>query len=108
MGRAIGGSRLEGLYRGFHGAVPKGEREVEVPTPKGKLMKIGRLVEITYEPEEPSQRKRTHYVHEFGDDGNRVVKGIKSKPILATDKRGDLFIVRDKSRHYFSPRGIIG
>lgn len=97
------------LFEGFHGSPPARERQVDVPTPRGPLMKIGRLLEIVYQPEKPSTLKGKQFQHEFGDTGTPFGirrKKLSDRPILATDGR-DLFVIRGKSVHFFSERGII-
>lgn len=96
------------LFESFHGAQPR-ERQAEVPEPKGPLMKIGRLLEIVYRPESPSNLKGKDFQHELSDDGTPwYSKKLKDKPILATDGV-NLFIIRSRgSKLHFSNRGIIG
>ena len=97
----------ERLYEDFHGAPPATERRVQLPEPRGPVMQVGRVIEIVYEPEKPSTLAGKQFQHEFGDRGLPWFdKNPKHRPILATDGK-DLFIVRDKSKHYFSERGII-
>lgn len=96
------------LYQDFHEVEPR-QREVDVPEPKGPLIKIGRLIELVYEPESPSRLKGKQFVHEMGDTGELFQRtmALRDKPILATDGK-NLFILRGRSRYYFSERGIIG
>ena len=96
------------LYTSFHGSEPMRARKVTLPEPKGKLIKIGRLVEIVYHPEYPSERRESHYVHKFGDTGTEK---LKSNSILAADENGEIFIVKDKKGNgypKFTDRGIVG
>ena len=96
------------LYEAFHGNPPKGTRVVNYENPKGTLIKIGRLSEIKYKPEYPSQHKGVEFYHKAGDTGNRM---LKSNMILATDSKGkNLYLIKDKKTKYpvFTGRGIIG
>jgi len=95
-------------YRDFHGSPPRNARRVNLPNPKGgSLMKIGRLTQINYIPENPSMLAGAEYSHKFGDTGTVVFK--KNKPILAVDSTGkQLYIINDKSTYKFGPRGIVG
>lgn len=94
------------VYKGFHNAHPIKVRRVKLPEPTGKkLIKIGRLTSICYEPEDPSMLKGTIFEHTFGDVGTATFR--KEKPILVTDGK-NLFIIREKSKYKFSKRGIIG
>ena len=93
-------------YSDFHGTRPIRVRRVTLPNPKGgKVMKIGRLISLTYEPESPSALKGSHFSHTFGDFG--TLKFGKRKPLLVTDGT-NLYIVRDGAPYYFDKRGIIG
>jgi len=97
------------LYEDFHGARPIRERMVDLPEPKGKLIKIGKLVRLEYEPDYPSQYQGTRFYHNSGDTGT---KKLKTNLILCTDEEGkNLFLIKanPKAKHpYFSERGIIG
>ena len=96
------------LYQAFHGNPPKRMRKVNLPVPKkgSRLVKIGRLVDVTYQPEWPSRLAGRAFQHYFGDTGSIV---LPEKPILATDSKGkNLFIIPDRSRPKFTRRGIIG
>lgn len=103
---ADGGSSGGSLYEDFHGVPPARVRKMRLPVPKkgARLIKIGRLLELTYLPEEPSQRVGTAFRHEFGDTGSVV---LPDKPILATDGE-HFYIIPDKSKAYFEERGIVG
>lgn len=98
------------LFKNFHGTEPR-ERQVDVPQPRGPILKIGRLIEVVYQPEAPSQLRGKQFQHTLGDEGAPFGirrKKLSDRPILATDGR-DLFIIRGKSIHRFdeSGRGII-
>ena len=93
------------LYRSFHGVSPKGTRRVKVPRAEGRLIAIGRIVRIEYEPYGSSKRKGIHYYHIMGDDGRKI---HREKPILATSEDGkSFFIVKDQAKTHFTSRGII-
>jgi hypothetical protein len=95
------------LYQSFHGNPPAKTRMVNLPVPKKgqKLVKIGRLTHVTYNPELPSKRAGSHYEHAFGDTGTKI---LPDKPILATDEGGkNLYIIPDKAKPRFTNRGII-
>lgn len=103
-----GRSSSQSLYESFHGNPSKGTRKVKVnvPEPGDTLVKIGRLTELRYRPEEPSQHTGTEFYHKMGDTGRMV---LKNKPILATGPDGKgLFIIDDKASPKFTDRGIIG
>ena len=92
------------LYESFHGNPPANIRKVHIKDPK-RLVKIGRLKSLVYEPEAPSKRKGTHYEHAFGDYGYKFKKG--QEPILAVSEDGkQLFVVEGK--YIFGERGIVG
>ena len=96
------------LYQAFHGSPPTAVRKVRYEPPKGQLIKIGRLSQINYIPEYPSQRRKVEYYHKSGDIGTTV---LKSNAILATNKEGtQLYILKEKGTKYpkFTERGIIG
>lgn len=99
---------VSNLYESFHGNPPKDIRKVYYEAPKGVLIKIGRLSQINYVPEVPSEKAGQEFFHKAGDTGEKV---LKSNLILCTDKNGkNLYLVRDtkSNRPYFSSRGIIG
>ncbi|MFA5380080.1 MAG: hypothetical protein WC455_30240, partial [Dehalococcoidia bacterium] len=109
---SIGGtessSSPSSLYQSFHGNPSKGTRRVRIniPEPGDKLVKIGRLTELRYRPENPSQHVGTEFFHRLGDTGTMV---LKNKPILATGPNGKgLFIINDKASPTFTKKGIIG
>ncbi|MFA5378972.1 MAG: hypothetical protein WC455_24675 [Dehalococcoidia bacterium] len=107
---SIGGttSSTSSLYQSFHGNPSKGTRRVRVniPEPGDKLVKIGRLTELRYRPENPSQHVGMEFYHKLGDTGTMV---LKDKPILATGPNGKgLFIINDKASPRMTGRGIIG
>ena len=96
--------RNPSLYEDFHGAAPKGTRKVHVKEPK-RLVKIGRLKSLVYQPDNPSKRKGTNFEHRFGDYGYKFKRG--QEPILAVSDDGkQLFIVEGK--YEFDERGIVG
>ena len=93
------------LYQSFHGNSPKRIRKVRFELPKGRLVKVGRLIAVEYLPENPSKRKGAILRHRFGDTGAGM---LPEKPILCTDSKGrNLFILKDGAKTYFSGRGII-
>lgn len=98
----------EGLYKSFHGNQSKGTRKVRVwiPGAGDRLVKIGRLTELRYTPEEPSEHTGTEFFHKMGDTGRMV---LKKKPILATGPDGKgLFVIDDGASTKFTDRGLIG
>ena len=100
---------MSDLYEKFHGAPPKTLKRVRVATPKEgeKLVAIGRLIELVYEPFGSSKRKGVQYVHEMGDEGEG--KHNPEKPILAVSQDGkDLYIIKNGAKTRFSGRGILG
>ena len=108
LGRIRHNPTVPKLFQEFHGNPPARVRKVSVKTLKDgdKLVKWGRIIEITYEPEPPSKYAGEKYYHKFGDYG---LKFGKDKPILATDEAGDnLYIIKDKSRFKLGSRGIVG
>jgi hypothetical protein len=104
-----GGEEPPKLYTAFHGDNPKGLRKVELPKPVGRLILVGKLVELTYQPAENSKLAKNQFVHAFGDTGDAK---LPSNSMLATDESGkNFFIVRSTTtikRPFFSERGIIG
>jgi len=95
----------KGLYEQFHGASPNLVK-IKYKMPDKPLVKIGRLLEVTYLPELPSKRTGTAYTHKWGDTGSMTLPG---KPILAVDKSGkNFYILKSSSRAKFSERGIVG
>ncbi len=97
-----------GLYESFHNAKPIRTRKVHYVNPKGTLIKVGRISEIKYRPEFPSEHEGVEFYHRSGDTGEEV---LPSNLILATDSKGENFyLIKDKKskRPYFSGRGIIG
>ena len=96
------------LYEGFHQTEPARTRKIGYEPPNGVLVKIGRVTQINYRPEEPSKRKNSEYYHKMGDTGEKT---LKSNTILATDRMGNnLYLLNDKQGKYpkFTDRGIIG
>ena len=97
------------LYEQFHGVAPSKVTPVYYQSPPKKLIKVGRLRRIDYEPEIPSKLSKTIYFHHAGDLGDR--KSTRSNVILATDEKGKhLYLVRDRNTKYpiFTGRGILG
>jgi len=103
------------VFRKFHKGDPKRAAPYEWPDKIGNLVKIGRLKSLTYVVPESIQspQKRvpgqiTRWVHEFGDHGERGhgehdASGgypIRLMPILAKDRRGNLFILRQPGNKY--------
>jgi hypothetical protein len=96
------------LYSRFHGTPPLRTRPVSYKQPSAgeRLVKIGRIVEIVYHPEPPSQHSKSLYSHKFGDYGDRMGK---NKPILAVSQDGkQLYIINDAANPIFGERGIVG
>ena len=96
----------ERLYQEFHQAQPH-KRVVNVPEPRGPLLKIGRLKEIVYEPDAPSQLAGQEFQHIMGDFGSLLRHISEEKPVLATDGK-NLFVIRGRSKYRFTRRGIVG
>ncbi len=104
----VGRGGSGGLFQSFHGAPPANLRQVQFVPPQGHLVKIGRLTEIRYTPEAPSQYEGTEFYHKSGDTGAKM---LRSNCILCTDSTGkNLYIIKEKQGKYpyFSSRGIIG
>lgn len=97
-----------GLYKAFHGNPPVARRvKIRVPDKNERLVSIGRLEAIEYQPYGNSKRKRQVFRHRLGDTGSKM---LSQRPILATGANGKgLFIVEDKAKKIrFGSRGIIG
>lgn len=102
------GGSAGNLYRSFHGNPPKSSRTVQYDPPTNPLIKWGKISQINYIPEKPSQHTGVEFYHKFGDYGSSMKFG-KHKPILATDAKGkNLYIIKDKSSFHLTERGIIG
>ncbi len=102
-------SNSKSLYEKFHGANPARVRSIEVDIPPAgtKLVKLGMLESVIYQPESPSKLAGRHFEHKFGDYGYKF-EG-KNKPILASSQDGShLFILKSNSRFKFGERGIVG
>jgi len=99
--------RSEEAYRRFHNAEPRGWRKVDLPEPPEHAWKLGKLVALVYEPEEPSEKTGVQYEHEFGDGG--ILRFDRNKPTLYVSEDGrQIVIVRGKSRYRVDPdRGIM-
>lgn len=96
------------LYQQFHGRPPTRIRIAYYKSPKSKekVIKIGRLAELVYNPEPPSQYAGKYYKHQFGDYG---YKFGKQQPILAVSRDGkQLYIINDRAKPKFGKRGIVG
>jgi len=96
------------LYERFHGNPPANLKRVVVATPKEgeKLVAVGRIIEIVYEPFGSSKRKGIHFVHTMGDLGGGRFN--REKPILAVSQDGKSFyIIKDRALTHFTERGII-
>jgi len=92
-------------YREFHGIDPDRIIKVDAPDLPPYLVILGKLLEIDYEPTDPTQKKG-QYWHEFGDYGDRKGKFV---PLLATDPEGrQLYIVKMRSGFKINKRGIVG
>jgi hypothetical protein len=109
--RPSGAANPQGLhnsvYSNFHQAEPSHTRRVQVPTPRGPLVSVGRAFQIEYDPYGRSKHRGTRFYHKFGDTGDSQ---MKSNTILATDG-ANLFLIKDDptvKRPYFTERGIIG
>lgn len=94
------------MYQGFHGNPPGRARKVSIPTPEGPCVAIGKAVRIEYEPYGNSQHKGTRFFHDFGDTGEKM---IKERPILVSDRNGNIFFIPESKKYpHFSDRGILG
>jgi hypothetical protein len=94
------------LYQDFHGIQPR-PRMVRYEAPVEPLVAIGDLVNIEYKPRRGC-RAGTHFTHESGDTGTRI---LKTNLILAVDATGkNFFLLRKNGSRYpvFTERGIIG
>jgi len=102
--------RINPLYEDFHGAKPKLRTvEVATPDPKKHGVAVGKATAIEYEPYGSSNLRGKAFRHEFGDTGNKMLKG---KPILMTQEtksgKGKHFFFADEPKAlHFSDRGII-
>lgn len=102
-----GQRRHSGLYQAFHGNPPREVKRLQIRLPKRgeRLIKIGKLSSLQYEPEPPSQRTGSRFEHEFGDYGYKFRRG--QEPLLAVSADGkQLYILA--GRYRFSARGIVG
>lgn len=98
-------------FRDFHEAEPVRMQKVHIPDPPKAGWQLGKLIEIVYEPQNPSKRARTQYSHEFGDFGNPILSARfgKRKPLLIVSADGNqLLIVRGPSKFHVTERGIVG
>jgi len=102
-------TNTSGLYESFHGVPPSKQTKVYYEPPPKRLIQIGELTQINYNPRNPSKKHGTEFYHKSGDDGKTI---LPNNLILATDEEGkNLYLVRknkDTKRPYFSDRGIIG
>ena len=97
----------KGLYEQFHENPPKVRKtRIRVPNKGEKLIAIGRLTAVEYQPYGNSKRKKVIFRHKLGDTGSKM---LSNKPVLATGANGKgLFVIEDESAPFFSERGIIG
>ena len=106
----LGAKESNPLYEDFHGAKPKLRTvEVATPDPKKHGVAVGKATAIEYEPYGSSNLRGKAFRHEFGDTGNKMLKG---KPILMTQetKSGKVkhfFFADEPKALHFSDRGII-
>lgn len=101
-----GHSPHNNMYAAFHQRQPTRSRMVSVPLPEGPLIAIGKTIRIEYEPYGKSRHVGTRFFHNFGDLGERM---IKERPILVSDRKGNIFFVPESKKYpHFSERGILG
>ena len=100
-------SAKDGFQRFHHGPSEK-KRQVNVDNASGELYAIGRLVAVIYLPYGSSKKNHGHYIHKFGDYGTHREANPSKFPVLASDKNGELYIIRDASPYYLNERGIVG
>jgi hypothetical protein len=93
-------------HKKFHGAAPEQARSMEWPKAQGKLRTLGLIESVTYcSTGIHSPIKKTHHwVHQFGDRGERkhgsmVVQDPSAcaerlMPLLDVDELGNVFMVR--------------
>jgi len=107
IGQMRGATGNPSLYKSFHGSVPNVIKiSYTPPKPGEKLVSIGMIEEIVYQPFGSSKRKNTIYSHKSGDTGANVLPG---KMILATSQDGKRFyLLKGSSKAVFSERGIVG
>ena len=97
------------LYREFHGGEPEiSKLTLESRTIPDKLVVIGRLIAVEYEPTGGSSRKGDVYRHEWGDTGKRKVDTLH---YFCTDESGrEFYLIKGKPQSYpiFNERGVVG
>ena len=99
---------VPGFFKGFHGGNPSTSKTCQVAMPEGPVAALGRLERIDYVVESNGRQKGTHFTHKAGDIGEKM---LKSNTIVAADKKGNLFLVKDNegSRYpHVTDRGILG
>lgn len=107
-------------HRTFHGAAPKQARPMEWPAPSGNLRALGLIESVTYTAEgirSPSKGSH-HWIHQFGDRGERGHGPATSQetsqfddrlfPRVDVDPTGNLFVVRRSGNCYLVRDWIIG
>jgi hypothetical protein len=108
----------------FHGAPPQKARRMELPTPKGSIETLGLIESVTYCADEIHSplKKSHHWVHQFGDRGERghgllsSTQTSKQKnsfparlfPELAVDMAGNYVVRRRASNCFMVHDWIIG
>ncbi len=122
-GRGVGTVAKRGdarCHRTFHGAAPKQARPMEWPAPRGNLRALGLIESVTYTAggiRSPS-KKSHHWIHQFGDRGERGHGPATAQetsqfddrlfPRLDVDPMGNLFVVRRNGNRYLVRDWIIG
>ena len=104
----------------FHGAEPQRSRHMKWPASSGGRRTLGRIEAVTYTADgirSPSKGSH-HWVHQFGDHGERGHGPARSQkadqysylfcPLLEIDEAGNLFVVRCRSNRYLVRNWIIG
>lgn len=107
-------------HQTFHGATPKEARPMEWPAPCGAIQTLGLIESVTYTAtgiRSPS-KGRHHWIHQFGDRGERghseiqggalspYVQGLM--PQLDVDSSGNLYVVRRLNNGYAVRDWIVG
>jgi hypothetical protein len=113
-------SRAAKRHAQFHGAAPQKARRMELPTPQGKLKTLGLIESVTYSADEIHSplKKSHHWVHQFGDRGERghgsltatQVNSFPARlfPELVVDTAGNYVVCRRTGNRYAVRDWIIG
>jgi hypothetical protein len=107
-------------HKTFHGAAPTQARTMEWPAHNGKLLSLGLIESVTYTAtgiRSPSKGKH-HWVHHFGDRGERghgpthaltpSTYTERLMPRLDIDRAGNLSVVRRPRNRFTVNDWIIG